>query len=63
MTEQHHETIWLQPWCDGCDKHAYGSDGRMWCQDDVWGHCEECGRPPVKYSITADQSSPQVNEE
>lgn len=42
--------IWLQPWCKGCAKHAYG-DGREWCSTDAWGECEECGRKAVKYVI------------
>lgn len=56
MPEQLHETIWLQPWCDGCEKHAYG-EGRLWCQDDVWGKCDECDAMPVKYVIAPDQPS------
>jgi hypothetical protein len=51
-----HATIWLQPWCNGCDKHAFGVDsGRQWCEDEVWDDCEECGAKPVKYSIEAAQ--------
>jgi hypothetical protein len=42
--------IWLQPWCKDCAKYAYAGD-RSWGQDDAWGKCEECGRPPVKYII------------
>jgi hypothetical protein len=45
-----HQTIWLQPWCKGCQKNCY-SDGRQWCEDEVWGECEECGRKPVKYVL------------
>lgn len=47
MTE--HEIIWLQPWCDGCQAHSNSGEGRLWCQDDVWGPCEECGNKPVKF--------------
>lgn len=47
--EQRHDVIWLQAWCDGCDKNCWGSDGRQWCADDAWGGCEECERKPVKY--------------
>lgn len=47
--EQKHATIWLQPWCDQCESMA--GEGRMWCQDEVWGDCEECGRHPVKYDL------------
>lgn len=47
-----HETIWLQPWCDGCQFHCRGGDdGRQWCQDDVWGKCDECDRPSVRYVL------------
>jgi len=53
--EQVHKTIWLQPWCDGCEKHASGSEGRLWCQDNVWDACEECGRKAVKYTESDDQ--------
>lgn len=52
--EQSHETIWLQPWCNGCDKNSWGGhDGRQWCQDNVWTNCDECKRKPVCY-IRAD---------
>lgn len=40
-----HDVIYLQPWCKDCKQH----EDRTWCQDDVWGACEECGLPPVKY--------------
>lgn len=54
--EQNHETIWLSPWCNGCDRHHHNSDdGRLWCQDNVFDACSECGRLPVKYTIVADQ--------
>lgn len=56
MTERH-KTIWLQPWCDRCEKSAYG-DGRQWCQDDVWSKCGECGKPSVKY-VLAEQGDPK----
>ena len=57
-TEQVHETIWLQPWCDGCDKGAYDAESsRQWCRDEVWGPCEECGRKPVSYTITRPEKS------
>lgn len=36
--------IWLEPQC--ADE---GDDSRMWCQDDVWGVCDHCQSPPVKY--------------
>lgn len=49
MTE--HETIWLQPWCDKCESEARGSEGRLWCQDNVWDQCDLCERKPVKYVL------------
>lgn len=52
-----HKVIWLQPWCAECAKHHYADEGRMWCQDDVWGRCEECGAKPVRYIRAEDQPS------
>lgn len=49
--EEYHPVIWLQPWCDHCDSHCNGHMGRMWCQDNVFETCEECGREPVKYVL------------
>lgn len=57
---QRHKTIWLQPWCDGCEKNFYGIEGRMWCQDDVWGKCDECEEKSVKYVI--DELTPDMRE-
>ena len=39
--------IWLEPRCAPAD------EGQQWCQDDVWGECETCHSPAVKY-IRAD---------
>lgn len=50
-----HTVIWLQPWCDGCERNDYSEAGRLWCQDDPWGHCDECGAPAVKYVLAPDQ--------
>jgi len=36
--------IWLEP---RCAEESY--EGRSWCQDDVWGKCDECDLPAVKY--------------
>lgn len=39
-----HTEIWLEPIC------AEGSpDGRLWCQDDVFEPCEECGAKQVRF--------------
>lgn len=44
LSEREPERIYLQPRCaeDACE-------GRMWCRDDVWGTCEECGLPSAQY--------------
>jgi hypothetical protein len=57
MDNHIHKVIWLQPWCDGCEKHCNSGEGRLWCQDDVWGQCDECDRKPVKYIIAAAPAS------
>jgi hypothetical protein len=46
---RHYEAIWLQPWCDGCEMHC--CEGRQWCQDDIWGKCDECENKSVRYVI------------
>lgn len=43
--------IWLQPWCDGCERHCHDEYGRTWCQDNVYDDCEECGRKAVRYVV------------
>lgn len=48
-----HAKIWLQPWCEGCERHSYSGDGRQWCQDDAWDKCDECGQLSAMY-IRAD---------
>ena len=49
---RHYETIWLQPWCEGCETHCRGGDdGRQWCRDDVWEKCDECGNKSVRYVL------------
>ena len=54
MTE--HETIWLQPWCEGCERYR-SSEGRNWCEDDLWGTCDECGNPSVQFVLAAQPRS------
>lgn len=52
MAEQQHVEIWLQPWCDGCERYSYEcGESREWCQDNVFDPCSECGRKPVRYVI------------
>lgn len=48
--------IWLQPICGGDERLCTFDDagdeegvGRMLCEDNVWGHCDECGAEAVKY--------------
>ena len=45
MPREEHKHIWLAPVCDeNC------SEGRTWCQDNVWGEtCPECEEKPVKF--------------
>lgn len=45
---QEYETIYLQPWCDGCNRSG---EDRTWCRDNVWEDCEECGKKPVRYVL------------
>lgn len=53
--QQQHEVIWLQPWCDACEKNSFGGhDGRLWCQDNVWDQCDGCERKAVKYVLARD---------
>lgn len=58
MAEQDHTTIWLAPWCDGCERNSMHSEGRTWCQNNVYAPCDECGKLPVKYQFAPDQ--PQI---
>ena len=48
MEWKEHKEIWLQPWCVDCSRTG---DDRMWCEDDVWGKCEECGRKPPRFIL------------
>jgi hypothetical protein len=45
--------IWLAPWCSGCQQHSY--EGRLWCEDNVWEECQECGNKPVRYLLADKQ--------
>jgi hypothetical protein len=54
---QEHPVIWLQPWCDVCAEVEYRGEGRMWCQDDAWGKCDDCDRKSVKYVLCPAQES------
>lgn len=55
MSGQHHAVIWLQPWCKDCENHDDSDTGRLWCQDDAWGKCDQCDRRSVKYLLAPDQ--------
>lgn len=52
-TAGEHTAIWLQPWCGDCEKRAcQGYDeGRQWCEDDVWGKCEDCEEMSARYVL------------
>jgi hypothetical protein len=62
MTEAEHRLpiIWLQPWCDKCERSA---EDRTWCRDDVYLQCDECGAMPVKYVLASDQPQPRLEME
>ena len=47
--------IWLQPWCDECERTS-GEPGRLWCDEDVWGRCEaiDCDKPSVLFMPAGD---------
>ena len=39
------KTIWLEPSCPDCKT----AEGRLWCEENVWDACAECGREAVQY--------------
>jgi hypothetical protein len=39
-----HAEIWLEPKCAEND-----CNGRLWCYDDIFESCGECGDDPVRY--------------
>lgn len=53
------DCIWLQPWCAVCEEIAGGTDdGRLWCDDDVWGNCDivdECRCLSIPYMKMEEQ--------
>ena len=51
MKYREHEFIYLQPWCEGCQKFSASGEGRQWCRDDVWVQCDEvgCKQKTVQY--------------
>jgi len=53
--ERDHKTIWLSPACERCDPE------RLWCQDDVFEPCEQCGRGPSQYSLIDADSEDQIS--
>lgn len=45
---EEHKIIFLEPVC----LMKQNPEGRMWCQDDVWGACEcGCGAKAAKYRL------------
>jgi hypothetical protein len=61
--DEHHQTIWLAPWCDACAAVCVNDAGRTWCQDNAYDPCEECGRMPVKYVLAPDQPQPSSTDD
>lgn len=51
---QNHEQIWLEPLCQ-----EESSEGRLWCWEDVWGKCDDCGAPTVRY-VRADLAEKRI---
>lgn len=49
-----HERIWLEPNCADAEE-------RNWCEDDLWGECDECGIKPTQY-IRADLHTNRIAE-
>lgn len=43
-----HAEIFLAPTCAGCWN---AKEDRLWCQDNVWDACEECGREATRYVL------------
>ncbi len=51
-------TIYLQPWCDECERLSRGGDdGRTWCDHDAWGKCSDCGAKAVRYTTRKKEAS------
>lgn len=48
-----YDVIYLAPRCPQalCEHQELrdAGDGRLWCQDDVWGACRSCGVRPTRY--------------
>ena len=46
-----HKEIWLGPDCQDCgeDGEDYSTEDRLWCQDDIFETCDECGKGSVRY--------------
>ena len=53
MTSYDPKVIYLEPRCGDCAHlDDYPSEGRLWCEDDVWeGGCHFCGKPAAKYTL------------
>jgi hypothetical protein len=56
------KTIWLQPWCADCEGSYRSDEGRLWCEEDTWGQCFDCGVMPVKYILAPDQPQKPESE-
>jgi len=53
------KTIWLEPSCNECFHRDTSDTGRLWCEDNVFEKCNQCGRKPVRY-IRDDRSSRSI---
>lgn len=51
-----HEHIWLEPPCEDSKQCA---DDRLWCRDQVFDACSDCGAVPTEY-IRADLSRARI---
>ena len=50
-----HATIYLQPACADCIRALEtNGEGRLWCEDPQ-DECPTCGRPWVRYDLSATQ--------
>lgn len=50
-----HKEIWLEPRCDKPGAWCQRAEDRMWCEDDVWGKCEDCEIKSVRYVLAEDK--------
>jgi hypothetical protein len=51
------KVIWLAPACSCC-----GTIDREWCENDVWGECEECGEPSARYELVEPVTAEELEQ-